>query len=44
MIIKTHNEKFKCSKCGTSHVDVYDEDGKRYISCLNCGFEETINT
>jgi len=33
-------DKYKCSKCGSSHVDVYDMDGKRRHACLDCGFEE----
>ncbi len=33
-------DKYSCSKCKSSHVDIYDLDGKQHIACLDCGFEE----
>ena len=33
-------DKYKCSKCNSSHVDVYELDNKWNIACLDCGFEE----
>jgi DNA-directed RNA polymerase subunit RPC12/RpoP len=35
-------DKYKCSKCASSHVDIYDDKGKQKQSCLDCGHEETI--
>ncbi|MDP3640484.1 MAG: hypothetical protein Q8R53_04785 [Nanoarchaeota archaeon] len=33
-------DKFCCTKCKSCHMDVYDYDGKMFISCLDCGHEE----
>ena len=38
--LKRPEDKHACSKCGSSHVDIYDYEGKQQISCLDCGFEE----
>ncbi|MFH1275742.1 MAG: hypothetical protein ABIH82_01380 [Candidatus Woesearchaeota archaeon] len=32
-------DKYKCSRCGSSHVDIWEEGQ----SCLDCGHEEEIN-
>lgn len=33
-------DKYKCSKCGSSHVDIYDYKKKKVQACLDCGYEE----
>jgi DNA-directed RNA polymerase subunit RPC12/RpoP len=41
--LKRPEDKYACSKCNSSHVDIYNLDSKKYISCLDCGHEEEIN-
>ncbi|HLD00277.1 MAG TPA: hypothetical protein VJC39_00870 [Candidatus Nanoarchaeia archaeon] len=36
-------DKYSCSNCGSSHVDVYFVGKKKYKSCLDCGYEEEYN-
>lgn len=36
------NDAYSCTKCKSSHVDIYDLEGKRHAACLDCGFEEEI--
>ena len=33
-------DKYVCSNCGSSHVDVYEIEGTKFKACLDCGFEE----
>jgi len=33
-------DKYKCSHCGSSHVDIYEYEEKRVQACLDCGWEE----
>ena len=33
-------DKHVCSKCKSSHVDVYEMDRKWFIACFDCGFEK----
>lgn len=35
-------DKHRCKKCGSSHVDIFALEGKRYQACLDCGEEEEI--
>jgi len=35
-------DKYVCSKCGSSHVDIYFEKGKKIQACLDCGQEQFI--
>ena len=35
--------KYCCPKCKSCHVDFYDYKGKKYQSCLDCGYEEDRN-
>jgi len=35
-------DKYICSKCGSSHVDVYDDNNRRIQACLDCGCEQFI--
>lgn len=35
-------DKYICSECGSSHVDLYEERRRRFQSCLDCGHEERI--
>jgi transcription elongation factor Elf1 len=37
--LKRPEDKYACSKCNSSHVDIYTLDKKQYIACLDCGFE-----
>ena len=39
---KRAEDKYACSKCNSSHVDIYELDSKKKISCLDCGFEENF--
>ena len=36
-------EKYKCTKCGSAHIDIYDFKKKRFQACLDCGYEEELN-
>ena len=38
----TSEDKYCCPKCKSCHVDFYDYKGKKYQSCLDCGYEEMI--
>ncbi len=42
--LKRPTDKHSCKKCNSSHVDIYDLDDIRYIACLDCGYEEEINS
>jgi len=33
---------YKCSKCSSSHVDIYSFEKKKMQACLDCGYEEEI--
>lgn len=35
-------DKYRCSRCGSSHVDIYTEKGKQVQACLDCGYEEIV--
>jgi len=35
-------DKYKCSNCGSSHVDIYDLDEQKVMACLDCGHEEVL--
>jgi len=35
-------DKYECSSCGSSHVDIYNYDGEKMIACLDCGHEEIL--
>ncbi|MDP3734562.1 MAG: hypothetical protein Q8R37_05005 [Nanoarchaeota archaeon] len=32
-------DKHCCFRCKSCHVDIYKLNGKKYISCLDCGHE-----
>ncbi|MDO8656764.1 MAG: hypothetical protein Q7K45_06000 [Nanoarchaeota archaeon] len=36
-------DKYKCSRCGSSHVDIYEDEGKKVQACLDCGKEEKFS-
>lgn len=35
-------DKYSCSGCKSSHVDIYEYKKKKYQACLDCGMEEEI--
>ena len=39
----TSEDKYCCSKCKSCHVDFYSYKGRKYQSCLDCGYEEDRN-
>jgi DNA-directed RNA polymerase subunit RPC12/RpoP len=41
--LKRPEDKYACSKCNSSHIDIYTIDGEKKISCLDCGHEEEYN-
>ena len=39
---KRPEDKYACSKCNSSHVDIYNHDNHKHISCLDCGQEDEM--
>ena len=39
MVHTAEEGKPKCKKCGSGHIDLVKEEGKKYLVCLDCGFE-----
>ncbi|MBS3139842.1 hypothetical protein J4479_02460 [Candidatus Woesearchaeota archaeon] len=37
---KRKEDKYSCSSCNSSHVDIYEYENHQHISCLDCGHEE----
>ncbi|MBS3167561.1 hypothetical protein J4216_00345 [Candidatus Woesearchaeota archaeon] len=33
--------KPKCPKCGSGHVDTVEILGSKFLICLNCGYDES---
>lgn len=39
MVHKAEEGKPKCEKCGSGHVDLVKEGNKKFLVCLDCGWE-----
>jgi len=37
----TPEDKHKCPKCGSNHIDGVYDAGKLLLYCLDCGYDET---
>ena len=33
----------KCPKCGSGHIDAVDVLGTKYLICLSCGYDESVD-
>lgn len=40
MHLAKEDEKYKCSRCNSSHVDLVDDN--KVLICLDCGWEKEV--
>jgi len=40
--LATEKDKYSCKRCKSMHIDIYEDKGKKYQACLDCGFEEIL--
>ena len=40
--IGSEKDKYRCTKCRSIHVDIYEDNGKNVQACLACGYETII--